>query len=217
MRFVFLVVTLASICGVTASQFQNCNPSGTFESYVSSQMLAFKRNLDATGTVVLTWNLTESGALHARMINNGRVGWMGIGIRNQGGRYNGMLGASVLIAALNDNSFTNATVNEFKIDSSSTDFKDWNTPLSTSSSLTSKEFSNIDCFSKLEFVTSHIGGLALSTTAGIANDFIWAVHSTSWEVEYHDKRGITNVDLSTGNSANRFIASIFLLFMALHI
>jgi len=188
----------------------------TFETFVSSQLFEYSKNLDSDGSVVLTWEVTEAGALKARMMNNGHVGWMSIGPSNPSGGKNGMQGAHVIMAIVDEESYSESIIEEYKIHPTLSAFRHWSTPLATSSSMTSKKFTSDGCFSTLEFETSHIGDQALNLTTGNSmNEFIWAVHSTTWLVQYHDKRGVERVDLTTSEASYLFRWPITLLLLAL--
>lgn len=118
------------------------------------------------------WNVVDDD-LEGKMVHNGLVGWLAIGIENVGGKHNGMNGARIVMGHNNPDSSEVPSIGEYNIHEMSSAFRTWKTPLSPSA-LANAEMTLTGCFSIMAFKAKTIYGTPLNITSG-TNRLIWAL------------------------------------------
>ena len=140
----------------------------------------------------------DSGVIDAKMVWNGRLGWIAIGLENPGGHHNGMNGGRIVMALpASPVSYTpvtglalgatGPTVNEYIIHEVSSAFRHWSQP-HPSSSLEASSFEQTDCFTSMSFTTHTIAGWPLYDAAKGGNaTLIWGANGADAFVGYHGR------------------------------
>lgn len=158
----------------------------------------------------LFWNVvdnatTNSGkALSMRMLYPGRFGWFSMGLKNEGGRHNGMNGAHIVMAIPG-----RADVSEvaaYVIDEENSAFRWWSTPITTSDlGATSLSQQSDHCVTEFAFTISEFTeDFAFDPTEGVCHQLLWGVSTdTLYEYDplflhggYHEARGFFDVDFT---------------------
>jgi len=147
-------------------------PTGTcagWEAMVSDAGFAHRVALVPDETYFL-WNVAGD-EVHGKMVHNGLVGWMAIGLENVGGHHNGMNGARIVMG--HNEPGTAPTIGEYRIHERMTAFRHWKTPLAAPA-LRDASMTLTACFSSIEFTTGSIYGMGLNVTEG-TNRMIWGL------------------------------------------
>lgn len=150
----------------------------------------------------LLWTV-QNGKLKARVAFNGKIGWFALGIKNLGGKHNGMNGANIVMGVHDphpmghDSNFGSpyvgkSSAKQYKIHDHSSAFRHWNDTADVASPFVSSTTFN-SCFSCMRFETASIRGEALNLTSGI-NELIWAAHDGTYLKGYHEVQGFDRRD-----------------------
>ena len=204
-----------------------------YASYVASVENGYiKEALTDKTTLLYRYTADE---LDVKLIYDGIVGWLSLGIENPGGGHNGMNGASIVMGIYDPDpnvydpnwdlqTFKGTGVGEYIIDPSNSAFRHWKTE--THDNLAEKNIDIGDCYSTLSFTTSGrtIAGKSL---AFANNTMIWAVHTDSLLKGNHGppfggreiKRGHVNITgssqasiITTGSSQASVTDTSFVIF-----
>jgi len=140
-----------------------------FPSLVVDSTYAQRVALVADQTYLL-WNVVGN-EIEAKMVHNGIVGWMAVGLESIGGVHNGMNGAEIVMGRNFQGQAP--TVEEYKIHPFASAFRNWKTPLSPSA-LQDTAMEITGCFSSIKFRTASLYNQPLNVTSG-SNRMIWAL------------------------------------------
>jgi hypothetical protein len=147
-----------------------------------------------SATTYLAWSVTSDGWLRGKMLHNGTTGYLAFGLSGPPGMpKNGMHGAEIVMGIAREGGGA-GSVNEYRIHSSQTPFRFWNTTLK-SQSLRNATMQVSDCYAAITFETKHFGSRAVEL--GGTNKVTWAVHESTWRVQYHgfgDRGTFNNFD-----------------------
>jgi len=116
------------------------------------------------------WNVVDD-KIEGKMVHNGLVGWMAMGLENVGGHHNGMNGAHIVMGRNIPGEAP--SIGEYQIHPYATAFRNWKTPLNPSD-LQDATMEVTDCFSSIAFKTATIYGRPLNVTSD-SNIMIWAL------------------------------------------
>jgi hypothetical protein len=169
---------------------------------------------------IFKWSLKKNegagSSVVGKLFYNGIFGYIALGIAKEGGKKNGMHGASIIMALPGDD-YDAATglvlgedktnVQEYVIHPEDSAFRHWQTPVSSvdddpstsvsrSGNLGSYTVENTDCFTVLSFDTSHIHNVPFNVTG--TDNLIWAVNTKDYFVSYHTARGRFSIEWPTG-------------------
>jgi len=127
------------------------------------------------------WNVAEDGeTIDGKLVFNNLFGYLAIGIASEGGKHNGMNGASIIMAIPGGNYSSKLgldlgmddTVLEYEIDHNGSSFRHWSDPLSARDT-SSYSHESTECFTSLSFKTDNINDNPLVNATGMG-DLVWA-------------------------------------------
>ena len=156
-----------------------------YASYVAGMEKGYIKEILSNKTTLLYRYIADE--LDAKLIYDGKVGWMSLGIENPGGHHNGMNGAHIVMGIYDPDpnvydpswdlqTFKGTGVGEYIIDPSNSAFRHWQTE--THNDLAEKKIDISECYSTLSFITT--GRTIAGKPLVFANNtMIWAVHTTS--------------------------------------
>jgi len=155
-------------------------PSSTcpgWQGLVSDSYYAHRVALVQDETYFL-WNVVGN-KVEGKMIHKGLVGWLAIGIENQGGGHNGMNGARIVMGL--NNPQVGQSIGEYRIDETKTAYRHWKTPLNPSA-LRDASMTLTACSSSMTFKTGTIYRQSLNVSGG-TNRLIWALTHNAYVTE----------------------------------
>ena len=167
---------------------RNDSACTNFDLHVNQMSIGYTKEV-LTNKTTLLYRVTVADELDVKMIYDGKVGWMSIGIENAGGKHNGMNGAHIVMGIYEPTNYYQPNwalqtykgtgVGEYIIDPTNSAFRHWKNE--THDSLAMKEIYVGNCYSTLSFTTSGraIAGKPLVFDGISINSMIWGVHTTS--------------------------------------
>lgn len=152
----------------------------------------------------MAWNLKD-GKVELKMTMFGPLGWLSLGVMNEGGKHNGMNGANVIYA--NKGMDGELVVDEYKIDEYSSSFSSWSTPLTTDN-LANAQVVEDECYSAFEATFDTIGTDKLDLSAGASNMIIVGQHDTTLLNGIHTDRAIFAIDFTAPSNWRTCIPTV---------
>lgn len=128
------------------------------------------------------WNVVDDSVIEGKVVFNGLFGYISAGFAKEGGKKNGMNGASVIMAIPGGNYSAKLgldlgegpSVEEYTISLSDSSFRHWSDPIEGRDT-SSYKVESTPCFTSLTFATSNINDIPFNVTG--ADKLIWAANN----------------------------------------